>query len=269
MNATQKIHYLKKSQAASRKTGAGPEATLSAADAELSARTEGSMAKKANRSRNKKSGVFLVDDHPIVREGLSQLISQQPDLAVCGESEGDGDLLSQLGAARPDIVILDISLKDISGIELLKDIRARHPKLPVLVLSMYDEALYAERALRAGAMGYIMKQEATEKVIHAIRKILAGEVYLEEKATARLLQKISKTSAEVRGSMLDLLSDREMQVFQLLGDGHSTRDIAERLNRSIKTVETYRANIKEKLNLKNATELTYLAIQWSQGRKSG
>jgi DNA-binding NarL/FixJ family response regulator len=216
----------------------------------------------------KKSGVFVVDDHPIVRQGLALLINRESDLAVCGEAEDAHTALQALPGATPDILIVDISLNGPDGLDLLKEIRLHHPNLPVLILSMHDESIYAERALRAGAQGYIMKQEATEKVLVAIRRILAGEIYVSERIANRMLQRYIGSRGSSGPSSVADLTDRELEVFRLIGEGHSTRRIAEDLHISVKTVESYQAHIKEKLSLRNARELVQHAIQWNAGEKS-
>jgi len=202
-----------------------------------------------------------VDDHPIVRHGLTEMINHEKDLMVCGTAEDLRKALEQITALKPDLVVVDISLKGSNGIELLKNIKVRYPKMLVLMLSMHDEALYAVRALRAGAPGYIMKQEATKKVLTAIRQVLAGEIYLSEKMEKKMMQQLAGGRAGRTGSPIEDLSDRELEVFGLIGQGHGTRQIAEELHLSIKTIESHRAHIKEKLNLKNATELLQHAIQ--------
>ena len=206
--------------------------------------------------------VLIVDDHPIVRQGLKLLIDQEPDLIVCGEAENARSVLPAIHDLKPSIAVIDLSLGRDSGIELIKTIRLQHPDLPLLVLSMHDETLHAERALRAGAKGYIMKQEAPEKVIIAIRQVLQGKIYVSDAMGAKLLNKLIDSSRDEPSSPIELLSDRELQVFQLLGRGLGTRQVADQLNVSIKTVEAYRANIKEKLNLKGSAELVQHAIHW-------
>jgi len=208
-----------------------------------------------------RSRVFIVDDHPIVRQGLKLLIDQEPDLMVCGESENADAVLTAIRELKPAIAVIDLSLGHDSGIELIKNIRLQNPDFLLLVLSMHDESLYAERALRAGARGYIMKQEAPEKVIIAIRQVLQGAIYLSDAMKAKMLNKIID-SREKKSSPIELLSDRELQVFKLLGSGLSTRQVSDQLHVSIKTVEAYRANIKEKLNLKSSAELVQHAIHW-------
>ena len=210
-----------------------------------------------------KRRVFVVDDHPIVRQGLALLINQQPDLTVCGEAEEVHDALQKIGICKPDIVIVDISLNGPDGLELLKTVRARDASLPVLILSMHDESIYAERALRAGANGYIMKQEATETVLAALRRIINREIYVSEKVASKMLRRFISGSATARQSPIADLSDRELEVFRLIGEGHSTRRIAEELHLSVKTVESYQAHIKEKLSLRSARELVQHAIQWA------
>src|SRR5688500_12116434 len=208
--------------------------------------------------------ILLVDDHPIVRQGLAEMIDQQRDLQVCGTAEDVHKALEVLEKLRPDLVIADISLKGSNGIELLKNIKVRYPRTLVLVLSMHDESLYAVRALRAGAAGYIMKQEATEKVLTAIRQVLSGEIYLSERMEKKMMHQLVGGRSARTGSPIEDLSDRELEVFGLIGQGHGTRQIAEELHLSIKTIESHRAHINEKLNLRNATELVQHAIQWRE-----
>jgi DNA-binding NarL/FixJ family response regulator len=209
----------------------------------------------------KRRTVFLVDDHPLLRQGLTLLINQEQDLVVCGEAEEAQGAMKAIAATNPDILIADISLNGPDGLELLKSLRASHPLLPVLILSMHDETIYAERVLRARANGYIMKQEAAEKVLIAVRRILSGDIYLSDRMANKLLhQYISGSTAETN-SKLSTLSDRELEVFRLIGEGRSTREIAERLHLSIKTVETYQAHIKDKLSLRSGRELVQHAIQ--------
>jgi len=226
------------------------------------------MATKTHaKTQSSEAKVFLVDDHPIVRQGLALLIGREADLVVCGEAEGGFGVLQTIFELQPDIVILDISLNGPDGLDILKTIRMREPSLPVLVLSMHDELTYAERALRAGANGYIMKQEATEKVLIAIRRILKGEVYLSDRLTNRMLQHFVRGPVATPDSPLANLTDRELEVFRLIGDGHATRQIADELRISVKTVESYQAHIKEKLALRSARELVQHAIKWSVSEK--
>jgi DNA-binding NarL/FixJ family response regulator len=210
-----------------------------------------------------KRSVLLIDDHPIVRQGLSQLVNQQPDLQVSAEAASAREALECVGRNTPDIAVVDISLDDRSGIELIKDLRARQPNLPILALSMHDEALYAERALRAGAKGYVMKQEATDVVMSAIRKVLEGQIYLSEKMSSRLLDQFVSAKPGEEESPLGRLSDRELEIFSMIGRGLGTREIANKLYLSIKTVEAHREHIKEKLKLKSGTELMRTAVQYA------
>jgi DNA-binding NarL/FixJ family response regulator len=209
-----------------------------------------------------KRTVLIVDDHPIVRQGLAQVINQEKDLEVCGQAEDAHEAMEAIRQLNPDMVIVDISLKDTSGMELIKDLKIRHPDLPVLTLSMHDEAVYGERALRAGARGYVMKQEATGKVVTAIRRVLAGEVYVSDGLSAKMVSKLVGGGARTASSPADSLSDRELEVFRMIGEGFGTREMAEKLHLSVKTVETYRAHIKDKLGLQDANELLRTAIQW-------
>ena len=209
-----------------------------------------------------KARVLLIDDHAILRQGLAQLINQEADMAVCGEAEEAPKGFEAVNTLKPDVAVVDISLKGGNGLELIKNIKASHPNLPILVLSMHDESLYAERALRAGGLGYIMKEEAAESVIVGIRKVLKGEIVLSDKMQAKLLHQLVSGRLKQGGSAIDTLSDRELEVFRMIGEGRSTRQIAEDLHLSVRTVEAYREYIKEKLNLKNATELVQQAFQW-------
>ena len=204
--------------------------------------------------------VFLVDDHPLVREWLTNLIHQQKDLTVCGEAEEAPAALRAIERLQPDAAVVDVTLANGSGIELVKDLKRVAPKVAVVVLSMHDETLYAERALRAGARGYVMKRETTRKVIAALREVLEGRLYVSEEFRASLTEKFIE--GKTGGSSVDQLSDRELEVFRQLGQGHETRRIAESLGISIKTVQVYCARIKEKLSLANATELLREAMRW-------
>jgi DNA-binding NarL/FixJ family response regulator len=207
--------------------------------------------------------IMLVDDHPIVRHGLGLLIDQEDDLEVCGETESAVETLDKIGEVTPDIVVADISLQGSSGLELTKALKEKLPELPVLILSMHDEALYAERALRSGARGYVMKQEPADTVITAIRKVLEGGVYLSEGLSSRMLREfVDGNKVETEKFGVESLSDRELEVFELIGRGHSTRKIADRLKLSIKTIETHRAHVKQKLKIDNATELVHRAFHW-------
>lgn len=220
-------------------------------------------AKNTGSKRQAKHRLFLVDDHPVLREGFAQLLSIEPDLFVCGQTGNAVKALYDIASLKPDLVILDISLAGCNGIELIKRIRAVYADLAILAFSVHDENVYAERALRAGARGYVMKQCSTEDVMTAIRRVLRGERYLSRRMQERMLEKLANgASALEAGSGLDLerLSDRELEVLNLIGNGSGTRQIAERLNLSIKTVETYRAHIKEKLHLRNSMELIRMAM---------
>jgi len=206
--------------------------------------------------------ILIVDDHPIVREGLAARISRQPDLKVCGEAEDVLGALELVKTAHPDLVIVDLSLKTGQGLDLIKKIKARHPDTKMLVSSMYDETLYAERSLRAGALGYINKQEVSEKIIDAIRQVLGGKIYLSPPMTERLLQRAVGSPEELPRSAVETLTDRELEVFKMIGKGMTTRHIANDLHLSVKTVETHRENIKSKLSLPNSAELSREAVQW-------
>ena len=217
---------------------------------------------QSSTDRRDQRTILIVDDHPIVRQGLAQLINQEKDLEVCGQAGDAHEAMQAIRRLNPDMVIVDIGLGDTSGVELIKDLKIQYPDLPVLTLSMYDEAVYGERALRAGARGYVMKQEATEKVVTAIRRVLAGEVYVSSGMAAKMVSKFVGGGTRTTGSPADSLSDRELEVFRMIGEGFSTREMAEKLHLSIKTVETYRAHIKDKLGLQDANELLRSAIRW-------
>jgi DNA-binding NarL/FixJ family response regulator len=224
--------------------------------------------KAPNVAGIQKKTVFVVDDHPLLRQGLAMLINREPDLMVCGEAEEASAALKAIACARPDILIADISLNGPDGLDLLKNLRSLYPDLPVLILSMHDESIYAERALRARANGYIMKQEATEKVLVAVRRILDGEIYLSTRLSNKLLQQYMSGQTVGTDSRLAALSDRELEVFRMIGEGLGTRQIAEALHLSMKTVESYQAHLKEKLSLRTGRELMQHAIQWKLNDKS-
>lgn len=211
-----------------------------------------------------KSRIYLVDDHPMVRERLAELIARTPDLEVCGEAEGAATALRDIPAIKPDLVLLDLALKNSLGLELLKDLRAQLPDLPVLVLSMHDEMIYAERVLQAGGRGYITKQEATTRILVAVRHVLAGEIYLAPEVSGRILQKFARGGAKGPQGPAEVLTDRELEVFRMIGQGLGTRRIADDLKLGIKTVETYKARIREKLGLADSTEVLQHAIRWLQ-----
>jgi DNA-binding NarL/FixJ family response regulator len=211
--------------------------------------------------------VLLVEDHAIFREQLSELINRQPDMKVCGQTDRAAEALQMIESKGPSIALVDITLKGPGGLELLKDIKARDLRVPALVLSMHDELLYAERVLRAGARGYITKHETSKEVLAAIRKVVAGEVYLGARMSARVLESFSGGSIAQEG--VGQLTDRELEVFQLIGEGRGTREICGRLHLGVSTIDTYRARIKVKLNLDTGSELTHEAIRWVQGQQPG
>ena len=214
--------------------------------------------------------ILIVDDHPMMRNGLAQLIDNEPDLKAIAEADTARQAIEAATRQKFDLALLDLSLPDKNGLELIKDLRVLQPELPLLVVSMHDEMIYAERVLRAGARGYIMKQEGGQKFLRAIRQVLSGQVYVSEKMAARILETFSGRSAAGSTSPVSQLSDREFEVYQLIGQGVSTRDIAGRLHISAKTVEVHRANIKHKLHLKTASELVRHAVRWvdAQAQKS-
>jgi len=212
-------------------------------------------------SERGKARIFLVEDHPIVREGLTMLIGGEGDLAICGSAGSVRETMPLVRKLKPDAVVVDITLGDGNGLDLIAELHEFDPKLPILALSMHDEAVYAERAMRAGAKGYIMKSEAMDKVRSAIRRVLGGEIYVSEKMTARMLQKL--VNLREASSPLDALTDREFQVFRMLADDLGPTEIAKRLSVSVKTIETHREHIKDKLELKSGAELKRFAMQWS------
>jgi DNA-binding NarL/FixJ family response regulator len=224
--------------------------------------------KSADAVGTQKKTVFVVDDHPLLRQGLAMMINREPDLVVCGEAEEAPAAMKAIAAMRPDILIADISLNGPDGLDLLKNLRLLYPDLPVLVLSMHDESIYAERALRARANGYIMKQEATEMVLVAVRRILNGEIYLSSRMANKLLLQYMGGQTAATDSRLAVLSDRELEVFRMIGEGLGTRQIAEALHLSMKTVESYQAHLKDKLSLRTGRELMQHAIQWKLNDKS-
>jgi len=206
--------------------------------------------------------VLIVDDHPIVREGLRALISQQPDLEVCGEAEGVATALELVKTSAPDIAVIDISLKDGDGLELIRQIKQSHGSVRMLVSSMHEEGLYARRSLRAGALGYVSKENAARQIIDAIRRVLSGKIYLSDEISDQLLSQLLKLDDGPGYRTVESLSDRELEVFRAIGRGLTTREIATRLSLSVKTVETYRQRIREKLALRNGAELARRASQW-------
>ena len=213
---------------------------------------------------SKTKQILLVDDHPMVRERLTEVILREPDLAVCGEAEDRFPAREKIAATRPDLAIVDLTLKRSHGMELIKDINRQHPALGVLVVSMHDESLHAERVIRAGARGYITKQEATRKIMLAIRTVLEGGIYLSEKMAAQIAASAVGSARAKPGPRITSLSDRELLVFEMIGQGRSTRQIADEIHLDMRTIETYRARIKEKLGLKDANDLLQYAIRWVQ-----
>lgn len=213
--------------------------------------------------------IILVDDHPLLRKGLARTIEAEADLNVISQSDSAEDALEEIEEVEPDLAIVDISLPGMSGIELIKHLKSRVPDVQILVVSRHDETLYAERCIRAGARGYVMKQEAGDDIVKAIRKVLDDRIFVSEEINERLLQSMAEGGRErIMQSPLEVLSDRELEVFELTGKGSSTRDIAEQLHLSVKTVESYRARIKNKLNLDSANELMKHAVQWVEGEGS-
>jgi DNA-binding NarL/FixJ family response regulator len=224
-----------------------------------------------SRTKSKaRARVLIVDDHPAVREALALRIGRQSDLEVCGEAADMHDALRLVAEKRPDVAVIDLSLKTGSGIDLIKRIRDRNEPVRMLVWSMHGEAFYAKRALHAGALGYISKDQATDKIVEAIRRVLTGKVWLSEKMSERILQRaVGAERQEAARTSLDALADRELEVFRLIGEGVRTKDIASRLHLSVKTVETYRDRIRQKLDLADGTELVHVATQWVLENQTG
>lgn len=222
---------------------------------------------KKTTSGAKSIRVFLVDDHPLVRQALRDAMRHERDLEVCGEAEDKDEALKGIAAAEPDLAIVDLRLRSSDGLELVRDLRDQHPKVLSLVLSMQDESMTAERAVRAGARGYVSKQEAPSKILEAVRKVLGGEIYWSDKAAAHIASRIASPTP-IGASVIDQLSERELQVFELIGLGRSTNQVAETLHIDISTVETYRARMKEKLGLKDGSELLQTAIRWCLAKAS-
>jgi DNA-binding NarL/FixJ family response regulator len=222
---------------------------------------------KSGTLKDRKLGrnIMLVDDHPVMRNGLAQLIAQQPGLNVCGQFDDSARALEGVAALKPDLAIVDISLKGGSGLDLIKNIKSAHPEVSVLVLSLHEESLYAERALHAGASGYVMKQEPADRVLIAIRTVLNGGIHLSEKISSQVVHRLATAKKAAGGSFTERLSDRELEVFRLIGEGLGTRQIARQLRLSVKTVESHRAHLKEKFNLKTAPELVLMATQMRNG----
>jgi DNA-binding NarL/FixJ family response regulator len=225
------------------------------------------MSQRAIAAAKKK--VLIVDDHPMMREGLAQLIGNDPLLAVCGEAGDAREALEKIASQKPDLVLTDITLPGKNGLELIKDIQALHPGVLVLVISMHDESLYVERVLRAGARGYIMKQEGGKKIALAIRHVLEGQIHVSEKMSSKILEIFSGHRADVATSPVEQLTDREFEVFQLIGQGYETKRLAEKLHLSPKTIEVHRANMKAKLKLNSMAELIRYAVRWIESRNPG
>jgi DNA-binding NarL/FixJ family response regulator len=220
------------------------------------------MDPTSKTSEPRKSRVFLIDDHPLVREGLVNLINSQRDLVVCGEAEDSGGAMTGIAKTRPDVALVDISLKNESGLELVKNLESQFPLVALIVLSMHDEALYAERALRAGARGYVMKRESTKSVLASIRRVLEGGVYVSERVVNSMARRFRSSSKKAESSPVELLSDRELEIFRLLGQGRTTAQIADDLHLSLKTVQAYCARAKEKFGVSSLGELLRAAIRW-------
>ncbi len=221
-----------------------------------------------SENQPEKSRILVVDDHPLFREGLRQIIERDTGLTVCGEAANTAEALEAIAQLHPDLVLVDISLGGTSGIDLIKAVKNAYDELPVLVISMHDESLYAERALRAGAMGYVMKQEPTKTVKTAIHKVLGGEMYLSERMSSSVISKFMRGDGDHPASPIEMLSDRELEVFRMLGQGKGTRQIAQDLQVTVATVNSFRNRIKDKLNLKTATEVMLHAIQWCREETS-
>lgn len=224
--------------------------------------------KPAVRTAPAAKRIFLVDDHPMMRAGMAQLISGEVGLIVCGQAGSENEALSLIPKCMPDLVITDLTLPGKGGLELIKDLRVLHPQLPILVISMHDEMLHAERALRAGARGYLMKEAGGEKMLVAIRQVLSGQIYVSERMSARIIEMFSGNQGGTQRSGVESLSDREFEVFQLIGQGKSTREVAQMLNLSTKTVDVHRGHIKDKLQLKDATALVRHAVRWVETQGS-
>jgi DNA-binding NarL/FixJ family response regulator len=214
----------------------------------------------------RKRSVFIVDDHPLVREGLTNLINRQSDLVVCGEAKGSAEAIAGITKERPDVAIVDISLTNESGLELIKQLVTQLPEVALIVLSMHDEALYAERALRAGARGYVMKHETSKSVLASIRRVLEGDIYVSERIVNRMVLGFTSSRRPVASSPVERLSDRELEIFQLLGQGRMPSEIARDLNLSLKTVQAYCARAKEKFGVTSLTELLRAAIRWDDAK---
>jgi DNA-binding NarL/FixJ family response regulator len=220
------------------------------------------MSAELSETVARKSRVFIVDDHPLVREGLANLINGQDDLIVCGEAEDSAEAIAAIMQARPDVALIDISLKNESGLELVKTLGSQFPLVALIVLSMHDEALYAERALRAGARGYVMKRETSKSVLASIRRVLEGGVYVSERVVNRMANRLRSSRAAAVSSPVERLSDRELEIFRLLGQGRTPSQIAGDLNLSLKTIQAYCSRAKQKFGFTSLTELLRAAIRW-------
>lgn len=223
---------------------------------------------KASQTAERKKNILIVDDHPLVRKGIRSLLEQETDFSVVGEAASRGEVLDFLRKNPTDLILLDISLQGSDGIEVTKAVRSEFETIPILIVSMHDEGLYAERALRAGANGYIMKQEVAESVIKAIRQVLSGKIFVSDNMRQKVLRDLTQPKSDVKSNPIERLSDRELEVFRLIGEGRGTREIAEALHLSIKTIETYRAHIKEKLSIRSAAELARAAVNWVENSRS-
>ncbi|MCE5340025.1 MAG: response regulator transcription factor [Planctomycetaceae bacterium] len=224
------------------------------------------LKKKQDKTAEKKTLVFIVDDHPVVRDGLAVIINHEQDLNVCGQAEDACQALKDITELKPDIVIADISLKNSNGLELTKSIKAEYPKISVIVLSIHDESVYAERALLAGAKAYLMKDAVSENIIRAIRTVLNGEIFVSDNILKKFLHKIAGDKSDTAKTSIDNLSDRELEIFRMIGEGLKASLIATQLHLSIKTIETYRTRIKEKLGINNAPELLRYSIRWAKSQ---
>lgn len=233
----------------------------------MTGKRKGPTARK-RKLEDEPARILLIDDHALLRRGLAELIDQEPDMEVCGEAEDAAAALDLVEEETPDLAVIDLSLRDSSGLELIKQIKSRFPDVSLLVLSMHDENLFAERTLRAGAKGYVNKEEPAEKVIEAIREVLAGRIFLSGKMADRILHRLVDRDSGLERSPIDTLSDREFEVLELIGKGLTTRQIAKQLHLSRKTVDTYRDHLKTKLQLKTANELVRYAVAWSLGEEA-
>jgi len=220
--------------------------------------------KTRKQSAKSKKRILIVDDHPIVRYGITRILNSEPDLVVCGDAENARTALDLIQSLKPDLVIVDISLRDMDGLQLTRTIRCDHPSLPIVILSMHDERVYAQKALRSGASGYIMKEESSEKLVSAIRQILKGEIYVSEEVKKNVLHAYAGKNKEKNTSIIDRLSDREREIFLLIGSGQTSRSIAHKLCLSVKTVETHRSRIKQKLELDTSAKLALAAMEWAK-----